>query len=103
MTNDRPALARRFAAARADAQFIAQLNGHSLTTAEITYRLPDALRLLQTFVWQEYDAAPRFPKLEAFLGFWEREIDGPIHSVRVASAQLLRPLDVSAAREITIH
>lgn len=103
MTTQNSPVARRFAAARADAQFVAQLNGHSLTTAEITYRLPDARRLLQTFLWQDYDAAPTFPKLEAFLGFWEREIEGPIHSVRVASAQLLRPLDVSAAREITIH
>lgn len=87
----------------ADADFIKQINGYSLTTAEITYRLPDAQKLLQTFLWQEYDLAPRFPKLGGFLEFWERELDGPIHSVRVASAQLLRPLELRSAAELTIH
>lgn len=101
--DERVSVTNRLRAAGADAQLIAQLNGFSLTTAEITYRMPDARRVLQTFLWQEYDQAPRFPKLGAFLGFWERELDGPIHSVRVASSQLLRPLTVDAAREFTLH
>lgn len=88
---------------KADPQFLAQLDGYSLTTAEILYRMPDAQSILQTFVWQDYDLAPRFPKLEKFLTFWERELDGPIHSVRVAHAQLLRPLEVGSATELTIH
>lgn len=86
-----------------DAQFLAQLEGYSLTTAQILYRLPDAQTLLQSYVWQEYDMAPRFPKLGKFLAFWERELDGPIHSVRVASAQLMRPLDLTSAKELTVH
>ena len=40
-----------------------QLHGWSLTTAEITYRMPDHRNLLQSYVWQEYDLAPRFPRL----------------------------------------
>jgi len=28
-----------------------QLNGYRLTTAEIIYRVPDHLDLLQTYVW----------------------------------------------------
>lgn len=86
-----------------DPDFAAQLEGFSLTTAEILYRLPDAPTLLQTFVWQEYDVAPRFPKLRGFLDFWARELDGPIHSVRVASAQLLRPVEIRAAQEIRLQ
>ena len=86
-----------------DADLLKQINGYSLTTAEITYRMPDARTVLQTFLWQEYDLAPRFPKLEGFLDFWERELDGPIHSVRIASAQLLRPLELRAATDLTIH
>ena len=89
---------------QADPDFLAQLEGYSLTTAEITYRLPDARSVLQTFLRQEYALAPKFPKLEKFLGFWERELDGPIHSVRVASERLLRPLDIrSPTAELTIH
>ncbi len=78
---------------RADPAFLRQLEGYSLATAEITYRMPDALDLLQTFVWQEYDLAPRFPRLRRFLDFWMRELDGPIHSVRLAHAKLIRPAE----------
>lgn len=35
-----------------------QLKGYGLTTAEITYRMPDTPSLLQTYVWQAYDLAP---------------------------------------------
>ena len=55
-----------------------------LTTAHILYRRPDQLWLLQTFVWQEYDFVPELPRLRKFLRFWEREIEGPLHSVTVA-------------------
>ena len=80
----------RKTAPKADTQFVKQLNGYSLTTAEIIYHMPDAQSLLQSFIWQDYDLAPKYPKLEKFLAFWERELDGPIHSVRVASERLLR-------------
>lgn len=68
-----------------------QLRGYRLTTAEILYHMPDHPGLLQTFVWQEYDLAPRFPALTKFLDFWERELDGPLHSVRLASTALIKP------------
>jgi uncharacterized protein Usg len=60
------------------------LRGYSLTTAEILYYLPDHRKLLQTFVWQDYDMAPRFPRLIRFLDFWARNLDGPLAAVRVA-------------------
>ena len=68
-----------------------QLQDYRLTTAEIVYRLPDHPALLQTYVWQELDIAPRYPVLSGFLRFWRREIDGKLHSVRVASASLVGP------------
>ena len=68
-----------------------QLRGYRLTTAEILYHMPDHPGLLQTFLWQEYDLAPRFPALGRFLDFWERELDGPLHSVRLASTELIKP------------
>jgi uncharacterized protein Usg len=66
-----------------------QLRGYRLTTAEILYRLPDHPAVLQTYIWQELDIAPRFPVLRKFLDFWERELDGRLHSVRVASVGLI--------------
>ena len=47
--------------------FLIRLEGYGLTTAEIHYRIPDHPKLLQMFVWQEYDLAPLFPGLQAFL------------------------------------
>lgn len=88
---------------RVDPDLLAQLNGMSLVTAEITYRMPDCRRLLQTFLWQEYDAAPRFPRLERFLDFWDREIEGPIHSVRMTHERLMRPVEIRAARDWMVH
>jgi uncharacterized protein Usg len=70
-----------------------QLNGYRLTTAEILYRLPDHPKLLQTYVWQEYDMAPHYPVLEKFLAFWRRELEGRLHSVRVASVDLIHAAD----------
>lgn len=71
-----------------------QLEGYRLTTAEILYRLPDHPTVLQAYIWQELDIAPRYPVLHRFLDFWEREIEGRLHSVRVASAGLIGPADL---------
>jgi len=65
------------------------LKGWSLTTAEILYRMPDHLDLLQSYIWQEYDLAPRFPRLIKFLDFWSHNLDGPLASVRVAHSPLI--------------
>jgi uncharacterized protein Usg len=63
---------------------------YQLTTAEILYRLPDHPSVLQSFIWQQLDIAPDYPALHKFLDFWKREIEGTLHSVRVASASLGR-------------
>ena len=70
-----------------------QLKGYRLTTAEILYRRPDHPSLLQEYIWQELDIAPRFPVLTRFLCFWERNLEGRLHTVRVASAQLVHPAE----------
>lgn len=62
-----------------------QLRGYSMTTAEILYFLPDHPSLLQSFVWQKLDLAPRFPELKKFLKFWTDEIEGRLHAVQVAN------------------
>ena len=77
-----------------DKDFFAQLSGFSLTTAEILYRLPDHPALLQSYIWQEYDLAPRFPKLKAFLEFWSKKLDGPLFKVTVAHSQLIKPAEL---------
>jgi uncharacterized protein Usg len=70
---------------------VRQLQDYRLTTAEIIYHLPDHPHLLQSYIWQDLDIAPRYPELHKFLDFWKREIEGTLHSVRVASASLVKP------------
>ena len=76
-----------------DRDFAAQMKGYRLTTAEVLYYMPDHPKLLQTFVWQTQDLAPRYPRLVRFLDFWRREIDAVIHTVRVAHQGLIRPAE----------
>ena len=68
-----------------------RLRGVRLTTAEITYYLPDHPDLLQVYVWQLMDRIPDYPRLKAFLDYWQRHLDGPIHSVRLASSNTIEP------------
>ncbi len=77
-----------------------QLNDYRLTTAEILYHMPDHPGLLQTYVWQDFDLAPDFPELRRFLDFWERSLDGKLHSVTVASAPLIQPAQMRWVRDL---
>ena len=71
--------------------FQKQLKNYRLTTAEILYHLPDYPEFLQSYIWQEYDIAPKFPELYKFLSFWEKNIEGRIHSVQMASKKIISP------------
>ena len=77
-----------------DRNFQAQLAGFSLTTAEILYRLPDHPSLLQSFIWQEYDVHPRFPRLKSFLDFWSANLEGKLYRVTVAHNRLISPAEL---------
>ncbi len=77
-----------------------RVQGYRLTTAEILYHLPDHPAVLQSYVWQDLDIAPRFPVLRRFLDFWTREIEGKLHSVRVGSTSLMGPAELRHAGHV---
>lgn len=79
----------------ADRDFQAQIKGFSLTTAEILYRLPDHPSLLQTYVWQDYDVHPRFPRLIGFLEYWKHNLEGRLFRVTVAHRGLIQPAELT--------
>jgi uncharacterized protein Usg len=84
--------------------FRRQMDGYGLTTANILYRLPDHPALLQTYVWQDYDLAPRFPELNRFLDFWKAQLEGALHSVTVAHCGLIQPAELrTVGSEFRIH
>lgn len=67
------------------------LKGYGLTTAKILYHYPDHPHLLQTFIWQDYDIAPRFPVLARFIEFWRSRLEGPLHSISYTHRRLIAP------------
>lgn len=79
----------------ADRAFHDQIKGFSLTTAEILYRLPDYPSLLQSYIWQEYDEHPTFPKLHGFLNFWAENLEGRLFKIRVAHKKLISPAEMN--------
>ena len=84
--------------------FRRQLKGYGLTTANILYRRPDYLWLLQNFIWQDYDFCPTFPELNKFLTFWRAELEGPLYSVTVAHMCLIKPTEIHAVdTEFNLH
>jgi uncharacterized protein Usg len=90
--------------ATTDRDFRAQLSGFSLTTAEILYRMPDHPSLLQSYIWQDYDEHPRFPRLKHFLDFWSHNLDGKLFRVRVAHKKLITPAELRlVGDEFRVH
>ena len=84
--------------------FELSLRGYRLMTAEILYHMPDHPELLQSFLWQEFDLAPQFPVLNRFLIFWEHNIEGRLHSVRVAARGVIAPAELKmAGGQFTLH
>ena len=80
-----------------------RLQGWRLTTAEVLYFMPDHPKLIQSFVWQTLDLAPKYPRIVKFLDFWKREIDATIHSVHVGGSSALAPAKVQFADAMLVH
>lgn len=81
-----------------------QLKGFALTTAEILYRLPDHPSLIQSYVWQDYDQSPLFPRLKGFLVFWSRNLEGRLYRVTVAHKALIQPHELKfTGSELHLH
>ncbi len=66
-----------------------QLDDFRLTTAQVLYRLPDHPSLLQEFIWQTMDKAPDFPRIRKFLRYWEENLEGRLHMVRISALEVI--------------
>ncbi|MFD1808893.1 usg protein [Gemmobacter lanyuensis] len=53
--------------------------------------MPDFRNVLNSFIWQDYDLAPDYPRLFGFIEFWQAQIEGPLHSVRFTHRKLISP------------
>lgn len=84
-------------------ELVKQMKNYRLTTAEILYHMPDHPAVLQSFIWQELDLAPEYPVLRKFLAFWEREVEGRLHSVRVGSTPVVTPGELRQGSLFTLQ
>ncbi|HKZ97816.1 MAG TPA: protein usg [Hyphomicrobiaceae bacterium] len=88
----------------ANSELARLLEGYSLTTAEILYRMPDHPALIQSYIWQDYDIHPRFPRLMRFLHFWTRNLEGKLYRVLVAHTGLIKPAELRlVGTELKLH
>ncbi len=67
------------------------IKDYRLILAEIVYHMPDRPQFLQTFIWNDMDIAPRYPVLHSFLDYWEKNIEGKLHSVYVDQQRIITP------------
>jgi uncharacterized protein Usg len=66
--------------------------------------MPDHPAVLRSFIWQEFDLAPKFPILNKFPRFWETGIDGRLPSIRVAARGLISDAELRlAGGEFTLN
>ena len=47
----------------------------TLATVQVIYYLPDYTDIVNEFVWQTEDQIPKFPRITAFLDYWDKNID----------------------------
>jgi uncharacterized protein Usg len=88
----------------ASREFALQMAGYGLTTANILYRLPDHPKIIQSYIWQDYDLHPDFPELRKFLDFWVRKLEGPLHAVTVTHSGLIKPAEMKLLDgEFSVH
>ena len=80
-----------------------QLAEYRLATAEILYCLPDHPSLLQSYIWQDLDIAPKFPILTKFLKFWDVNLEGQLFHVTVGSKKIITAGEWAAAEEFMVN
>ncbi len=50
---------------------------------QVVYYIPDYLHLVNEFIWQTEDQQPDYPRINQFLDYWDKNIDGPIKEVYI--------------------
>ena len=76
-----------------------QLHDFRLTTAEILYHMPDHPGLLQSFLWQTYDLAPRYPEWSRFAALRKR-LDPERRFANAYLDRVLGPVTFDRLREL---
>jgi len=73
-------------------EYLKKQSGYGLTLARIHYRFPDHPLIINPLwlIWQYEDTCPDFPRLNAYLAWWKRKIEGDVAFVTVAHSLLIK-------------
>ena len=52
-------------------------------SVQVVYYIPDYLHLVNEFIWQTEDQQPDYTRINRFLDYWDKNIDGPIKEVYI--------------------
>ena len=55
----------------------------TVASVQVVYYMPDYFNLVNEFIWQTRDTKPNYPRIEKFLDYWDKNIDGPIKEVYI--------------------
>ena len=55
----------------------------TVASVQVIYYIPDFPHIVNEFMWQTDDQRPDFPRIDRFLNYWDRYIDGPIKEVYI--------------------
>jgi uncharacterized protein Usg len=78
--------------------------GYRFCFAEIEIEDSNVQGSFRLLLWQDADLAPEFPNLVAFLNDWRTRNPGSIHSVKVATFDLIQPEMLEAmGGSIAVH
>ena len=55
----------------------------TIATVQVIYYMPDYLHLVNEFLWQTEDQKPDYPRIDRFLNYWDKHIEGPIKEVYI--------------------
>ncbi len=63
------------------------LNFPHLVTMEVIYHMPDHPDILQSFLWQNEDIVPDYPKAKTFVEHWIENIEAKINRILLGHKQ----------------
>ena len=75
----------------------------TIASVQVIYYLPDYENILNEFIWQTEDISPEFPRIDKFIKYWDKNIEGPIDSIDFCSSHAINYNLMFVDCDFTIH
>ena len=68
---------------------VTHIKKYTIASVRVIYHIPDYVHILNEFIWQTRDKLPDYPRIQRFLDYWDKNIDGPIKDVYIYDHDVL--------------